>query len=223
MKEYFLCSSCHQIEPKEIWITPYLIKQCVHCSGSRFEKWPSRDIQDLFDHAINYDKKDDHYSLVTSVFISTALELLLENLLNSIIYLEGDYDEIGYLADLLIDSYQGKFRRLSLFKRINGRSFSAEAKDTGNKNFIKHWDEFSQKRNKLVHGIDYQNKEITHSQVVTIIDEALDVFYKLHNQFNVESFSYNCYVNEGNHDVEKPSEEDIQKLSKWLNKKIDTN
>jgi len=218
MKEYLKCQYCNQIEPKEVWVTQYLTKVCMYCSGSKFEKWPSQDIHDLFTHAKNYDQNDDHYSLVASVFISTALELMLENLLNLIFYLDGNYEEVGYLVYLLLDSYQGRSRRLLLFKKLNGRSFGAEAKDTGNRNFMKHWEDITQKRNVLVHGAEKHQKEVTPKQVATIIDEALDVFFKIHNKNNIESFEYDSYVNEKTVVAKKPSKEDLRKLFRWMNR-----
>lgn len=223
MIEYLKCNSCDQIEPKEVWVTPYLTKECMYCSNNTFEKWPSQDIQDLLNLAVGYDQNNDHYSLVTSVFISTALELMLENLINLVFSLDEFYEEVYTYVNMLLDSYQGRSRRLLLFKKLNGRSFGVEANNSGNKNFMKHWDGLTNKRNKLVHGVSKEKIVVTPKQVSIIVDESLDVFNKLHNKINVESPSYHYSMEKGKSDSNKPSSDDLHKLLRWMNKDIDTN
>lgn len=221
MTEYYICKKCNQIEPKELWETQNLTKECNYCSRSEYQRWPSQDIIDLFDHAMMYDPKDDHYSLVTSVFVSTALELLFEDLLILILYIDLNFHETGFVVDLLLDSFQGKSRRLQLYKKYVGISFSKEAIDTGNKNFFNNWERISSIRNKKIHGLDKNQLEISPKFIKTIVSEALDVFYKLHNKYNRETFFFDYYTNKKIAIPKTPSREDIRKLSRWMNRKVD--
>jgi hypothetical protein len=46
---------------------------------------------------------------------------------------------------------------------------------------------------------------------------SLEVFYKLPNTYNQDSISYDIYVNGKKVSENKPSNEDVRKLLKWIN------
>ena len=216
MTEYYQCNKCNQIEPKENWQRPYLSLLCMHCFRSEKAIWPSTDILDLFEHALNYEESSLHYSLVASVFVSTALELLLERLIFLTALQDLSAEEVDFYINLLLESYQGKSRRLQLFNKLAENSFEVEARVTGNKNFIKHWNNITKARNKLIHGGHQTHMEVTPNQINTIVEESLDVFHKIHNKYNQYTRSYAYYVNENKTTINKPSDKDIFKLNKWL-------
>jgi hypothetical protein len=208
---YLQCTECSQIEPEPNWLTAQKGKKCKYCGEvEKYELWPSAEISELFETIGKYNQQSFEYGLVASVFISAALELLLERLIFTVAIEGLLYDEVGHLIELLFDTNQGRVRRLQLYKRLGYGSFEKESKEIGYKDFLKHWDEIAEIRNKCVHGDLKECSKITSLLVETIIHESLAVFFKLHNKYNVESLSYDVAT--------KPVKDlarDLEKLKAW--------
>lgn len=191
MALYFKCENCGNIELETKWQIVPNKKVCPECGKlDWFDIWPSSEVLDLFNHAMTYKVNSTYFGLVTSVFVCTALELLLEKLIYIMALQENSEEDVDYLIDNLLDAYEGRSRRLHLFNKFGEHSFSVEAKSTGNKNFLKHWDNLAEVRNKSVHGDIENAKKITPKDIEGIYIEALDVFSKLWNKYNTWTFDY---------------------------------
>jgi hypothetical protein len=129
-----------------------------------------------------YNSESFEYGLVSSVFISAALELLLERLLFTMAIEDLLYDEVGHLIEYLLDSNQGRSKRLQLYKRLGYGSFEKEAKESGYSRFFKHWNEIAEIRNKSVHGEIKEGTKLKSSLVEATISESLAVFSSLNNK-----------------------------------------
>lgn len=189
---YLQCESCGQIEPDSDWVIDQDNKVCKHCrTSNKHEIWPSTEIKELFETITKYEKVDSfEYGLVASVFISAALELLLERLLFTMAIENMLYDEVGHLIEYLLDSNQGRTKRIKLYSRLGYGSFEKESSEVGYKLFLKHWAEIATIRNKSVHGDLKEGAKLKSSLVEITISEALAVFSKLNNKYNVENIRY---------------------------------
>jgi hypothetical protein len=176
--------------------------------------WPSAEVIELFETIRKYDQTSLEYGLVSSVFVSAALELLLERVIFIMAIENFDYIEVGHLVDLLIDTYQGRMKRLQLYKRLGYGTFAEHLKEIGHKEFLKHWDEIAEIRNASVHGQLNAGQKITHELVKITISEALEVFSKLYNKFN-STWAHKMYVDD--------HEKDLEKLGIWKERVARTN
>jgi hypothetical protein len=191
MAIYFKCENCGIIDLDVKWQTFTEKTVCPECGKiDWFETWPSSDVIDLFDHARAYEKDSPYFGLVTSVFVCTALELLLERVLFVMALQENSEEDVDYLIDDLLEAYEGRSRRLQLYNKLGEHTFTVEAKSTGNKHFNKHWEYLADIRNKSVHGDMEKANRITPNDITLIITEALDVFSKLWNKYNIWTFDY---------------------------------
>jgi len=188
---YFQCRECEQIESEPDWLNVQEGKKCKYCGEvDKYELWPSPEIRELFETIRKFNQQSFEYGLVASVFICAALELLIERLIFTVAMEDLLYDEVGHLIELLLDTNQGRVRRLQLYNHLGYGSFEKESKEIGHKDFLKKWDQIAEIRNKCVHGDLKESPQITPLLVETIINEALAVFSKLNNKYNVESLSY---------------------------------
>ena len=214
MTIYFECEKCGQIDADSDWATAEEKMKCKHCDaiGSN-ELWPSAEIRGLFEYVRQFNQSSPEYGLVTSVFVSSALELLLERLIYTVAAEDLLYDEVGHLIELLLDTNQGRARRLQLYKHLAYASFEAEAKETGYRQFMKHWNEIAETRNKSLHGDLKGSQKTKPSLIETTISESLKVFSMLHNKYNSESLRYGV--------AREPVEDlarDLEKLRIWKEK-----
>jgi hypothetical protein len=189
---YFQCDSCGQIESKQTW--KKLSKnryKCKHCKQARKQTiWPPAELRNLLEFIGSFSEKSPRYPQVACVFLSSALELLLEHLLSVMAYQDLLYHEAGMLVDALLDGYQGRSRMFTLYSRIGYGTFHESVKKMGSKQFLSNWDTIVEARNNVVHGRLTYCKNVTPDLVKRTIVDALDVFAHLHNQYNAESLQY---------------------------------
>ena len=143
---------------------------------------------------VSLDEKSPHYPQVACVFLASALELFLERLLSVMAYQDLLYDDAGMLVDALLDGYQGRSRMFALYSRIGYGTFHDAVKKMGNKQFLSNWDTIVKARNNVVHGRLTDCKSIRQDLVERTMADALDVFSKLHNQYNAESLQYRLAI-----------------------------
>ena len=189
---YFQCGDCGQVESKPSWekLSKYRYK-CRHCQqASKQTIWPAPELRNLLEFISGFDEKSPHYPQVTCVFLSSAFELLLEELLSIMAYQDLLYDEAGMLVDALLEGYQGRSRMFTLYSKIGYGTFHDAVKKTGNKQFLSNWDAIVEARNNVVHGRLTNCENITPDLVERTIADALDVFSQLNNQYNTESLHY---------------------------------
>lgn len=183
-RHFYQCKYCNQIFSDESLVS----KKCNFCQCSNLDPWPSSEVQELMNLVQSKENQDAfEYQLIASVFVSSAFELLLEKQL-FIMAMEGLVsEEVEHLINALLDSNQGKSRRLSLYHRLGYGSFTNEAKQLGYPKFVAQWNKLTAIRNKSVHGNVQQKIELTPAFVNKLIDDGLDVFSRLHNKYNSES------------------------------------
>ena len=126
---------------------------CIHCqSKTKQFSWPSAEVERLITFVRNYESRAPEYSQVVSVFTSSLLELLLEELVTKVAYEDLTYDQGFLLVDALLEAYQGRNRLFSLYKRVGYGSFHEAVRDIGHGKFLLNWDTIVTIRNKVVHG-----------------------------------------------------------------------
>lgn len=213
---YYQCTECYQIESDSEWISEQDNRTCKHCGASnKNELWPSTEIRELFETIHRYNGESFEYGLVASVFISAALELLLERLLFTMAIEDLLYDEVGHLIEYLLNSNQGRSKRLQLYRRLGYGSFEKEAKEVGFSQFLKHWNEIAEIRNKSVHGDIKEGMKLKSSIVEITISESLAVFSRLHNKYNTESIHYDVATKS-----KRNLEKDLERLRAWKKKVV---
>jgi transcription elongation factor Elf1 len=190
MPTYFECKNCGQIESESRWLKDGERSKCVYCEIGEPSPWPTAEVKELIDFVQGYDPKSSHYFRVTTVFLASALELMLEDLLYTMAWMDMTYDEVSILVEALIESHQGRSRMFDLYRRIGHDSFHKEVRNLSYKQFLDHWENVVSARNHFVHGKSDVVQEITGSLIEMTIVEALEVFSALHNEYNVESLHY---------------------------------
>jgi hypothetical protein len=190
LQTYFKCSSCGQIELENHSVIVDSQYVCQHCKENKKEVWPHSDVAELLGFVLNYEYAQPRYSQVVSVFLSTAFELLLEELVTMMMYWDLTYDQGSMLVDALLDSHQGRSRMLWLYKRVGHGSFSEEAREIGYSDFATNWDKLASTRNKIVHGKLNEAEVITQEYAGKLIEDGLEVFRILYNQYFQETSDY---------------------------------
>lgn len=190
MQKYFKCGSCGLIELESECKDSHSQLICCHCNGTKRNNWPSIDVSELLGFILSYDKSQPRYSQVVSIFLSSTLELLLEELLLMILYWDLLYEEVCFLVEALLDSHQGRGRMLELYKRIGHCSFAEESKQLGYKDYFRNWEILISTRNKIVHGKMKEAPVINSDFVEKMIRDSLEVFRLLHNEYYIETSAY---------------------------------
>jgi hypothetical protein len=212
---YYRCDQCFQIESETDWLLDQNGKKCKHCGMvSDYKLWPSAEIRELIETIKKYDQSSSEYGLVTSVFTCTALELLLEHLLFTMAMLDRSFEETEFLVDLLLDTNQGRAKRLQLYKRLGSGSFKSEAQQIGFPHFLEQWDKLANIRNKSVHGDLQEGSKVNPQLIQNVLTDALAVFSKLHNEYNQYSIKYQVAM-EPLVEFEKSITKDLEKLKRW--------
>jgi hypothetical protein len=213
---YLECQNCGQIEPDCNWIIYQNKKECKYChEKENYELWPSSEIRTLFETIKNHkDIYSLNYVLISSVFISTALELLLEKLIYIVAFEDQLPEEIRHLIELLLESNLGRERRLKLFQKLGYDSFEGHSRELGYKDFPNHWGQIVKIRNKIVHGKLEGEYELPPNLVNITINEAIEVFSKIHNIYNLETIRYKVTGGKYYEDQENLNGE-LLKLKRW--------
>ncbi len=201
---YLKCPTCRQIE-----IMTTYFGCCPYCNAIRQkETWPDPELEYLFKAIDKLDKESPFYSQISCVFVCSGIELLLENLLSLMAYRDNMWEEVWLLVDPLLEAYQGRERMLMLYTKIGHGSFQNEVKKLGKSKFLINWNDLVKSRNLIVHGHFSDSKFITPIFIENIINDALEVFSKLYNEYNLESLVYKMATEK----EERLTKEDIKDL-----------
>lgn len=188
---------------------------CPKCASADFDCWPTLEVDNLFLLIHEKENQDPfEYQLIASVFCSAAFELLLEQLLFVMAIEDLSYEEAGHLVEKLLDSNQGKSRRLDLYSRLGYGSFSKEAKDLGYHSFLKEWDKLTMVRNQCVHGNIPKEITVTPTFTNKLIEDGMKVFSGLHNKYNEESLQFKIGL-----DRYQQEKLDLDLLQHWKERK----
>jgi hypothetical protein len=180
---YFECGDCGQVERGPAW--EGLRYKCKHCQKANSQTiWPTPELRNLLEFVGSFDEKSPHYPQVACVFLSSALEILLEQLLSVMAYQDLFYEQVDWLVEALLEGYQGRSRMFTLYSKIGYGTFHDAVRKMGKKQFLSSWDTIVESRNHVVHGRLTNCVAITPELVERTITDALVVFSQLHNQKN---------------------------------------
>jgi len=189
---YYQCTNCDNIEKESNWIKDDSNEhKCIECKTvSKKKTWPPKEVETMINFILTYDSEAPEYGQITSVFLSSVLELLLEELLYTMAFFDLTYNDASILVDALIEAHRGKKQMISLYKKIGYGSFHSSVEDLGYSDFNRKWGEIVKVRNKVVHGNLNAGNAITQNEIKSTIKEALEVFSKLRNKYNKETLNY---------------------------------
>lgn len=178
---YIKCPECEKIildtEQKFIWIAEPM--PCCGASGRARITWPFLEAQEFLKIISDQDLKTENGIRIAVVFLCTVLELLLEEILWLVIC---KHTNSKPLANHLLESNQGKDRRIGLFNKLSNCSFKDLLKKHNKESFMKNWDALCKLRNNLIHGRYYTEIEKEQDLIKIVIDDSLVVFFSAINK-----------------------------------------
>lgn len=207
---YLECDRCGQIELEKNCGARDAKVTCRHCECSLTREWPGSELAELVNFILSFSQSQPRYSQVASVFLASIFELLLEQLLTTMLYMDLLYDEVCILVDALIESHQGRSRMLELYRKVGYGSFREEATGLGFTDFVNNWDSVVSARNKIVHGKTEEASELEPEMVERTILDGLEVFRLLHNKYKKESLAYTSAT-----DPVLARQRELEKLKEW--------
>ena len=179
---YKRCPSCGSIY-KDVnnSTTNYSVAApCCRALGGPRELWPSLDVLILLDIVEKQNLNDYKEAKVAIVFISTLLEMLLEE---SLITLLKYHVKTEQAADALLESNQGRKKRIDLFGKISGLKFSEFLTSKGYINFNSDWKSIATLRNKVVHRGFHGETAIDIPKVIgNLMSSCMGVFAEINNE-----------------------------------------
>ena len=187
---YSRCGTCGSIARHE---GPPLddFPACPECLQTHGQAaWPPQELAELRNFVLSLDEGSPSFGAVASVFTSAFLEGLLEKQVYAMALMDMDYNDAGVLADLLLESHQGRARLLHLYKRLGYRPLSADAAMAGCPAFVADWDAIARARNRILHGRPEAAKGITLPLIQRAFADGLEVFSLSHNTYNRETHRY---------------------------------
>lgn len=199
LKKYLICKNCFQVELFETWKeVGHRRYRCIHCKKVYKQfYWPEDESREILRFILNIKSEDPRYTQMAVVFLSSALELMLEKLLSTMAF--GMFAGPNYylIEELILDSYSGRNKMFELYKKIGYGSFHSVVQEMRKGKFLKYWDDIVYMRNKVVHGKLNREKDklnLSPKDVKEFIDDALFVFSRLNNIYNKETFLYSAAV-----------------------------
>ncbi len=208
--DYLRCLNCGQIETRGHWTSKKSALHCSFCENAKSTSWPDTEVIELISFVNSLSMKQPQFSQIASVFISAALEILLEQIVTMMLYMDLPYEDAFPLVNIIIESHQGRSRLLSLYKRFGGTSFSERAKDVGYPGFMKEWDELVETRNKFVHGKAKELPLLERAKIETLVRDGFEVFRQVHNVENEWTFEHKDAAEQ-----KAEKEKALKKLAEW--------
>ena len=194
---YIQCQSCHYINKvpslKSIKLTSKI--RCPFCNRLGDNAiWPSIEVLELIKMALNLDVSKYYKKNISFVIVASSLELMLEKLISTFVLpdIMPDHVSISIITEALLDGYQGRYRLLSLIKKLGYDSFSDGAKKHGKSNFMKQWDIIASNRNQFVHGkiekVEKQELSVDSINIEEFVSDAFLIFMEINNSFIKKHF-----------------------------------
>lgn len=121
---------------------------------------------------------------IAIVFTCTLLEMMLEQAVWTLIQYQVKRDKAG---EALLESYQGREKRLILFQKLNGFSLKDVLADKGYKIFLSDWKKLEQIRNRIVHNGSIgnsvgMNSEEINNLIIRLTKDSMEVFTLINNE-----------------------------------------
>jgi hypothetical protein len=180
---YSRCGHCRNVFDGSL--TAYMNDPtpCCNKTGKVHQMWPSGGVRAFLEMALKRplttkgSKVDDVY--VSIMMLSAAGEAMLEELLLSLAVKAG-LNEIVF--DALMDAYEGRERRLNLFKALNDKSVGNLVQiDPALATFMADWKALANLRNQIAHGSEMLFSKSDLEPVERFRDNLLEVYKLLNN------------------------------------------
>lgn len=151
---------------------------CCGASGEHRILWPSPETYDILGIARNQELATSQGRRIAIVFLASALEILFENVLWELLAAHGSSTSI---SELVLDGYQGRERRTTLFKNLSGKSVSEVLKNGRLETFHTDWTKLAKARNEIVHQYYYERTPEMQALIKRVVDRCFKAFAELHN------------------------------------------
>lgn len=181
---YKRCPSCGVIFKDKNHSTTTLSNPspCCGATNESRELWPTLDVLILIDIVEKQNLDNYKERKVAIVFVSTLLEMLLEE---TVTILAVKHCKSNIAAEVLLDSFQGKKKRITLFNKLSGMKIKELLNSNGYNDFLPQWEAISTLRNKVVHrGFHGQTDLDVKMAIQNLLNGCIDVFALLNNECN---------------------------------------
>ncbi len=180
LSPYLQCPACRKVvfDPDRKlarWDQP---APCCGASGEGRILWPSAETYDILEIARRQELGTSQGRRVAIVFLASALEMLLESVLWELL---AAHDSQTSLSVLILDGYQGRKKRMGLFKALSGKTVLEVLKAKKLEGFHADWIEIAEARNDIVHEYSYERKSNPQALINRVIEKCFEAFAELHN------------------------------------------
>ena len=178
MRGYKRCYACLKIihdEKGEYWNNKLPCPFCGKESES-WEIWPFG-APDFLRIAEKQDKYDGDGLRASLIFICTAVEILVDDVISKMLWRRAYY---GPHVEIIMDSFTGISRKEGLFRKLRGISLKKIMEANGDINFYNNWQKLIQIRNLLIHG-NYWAKTLEDWPVAEVANNCISVFSRVNN------------------------------------------
>jgi len=116
---------------------------------------------------------------IAIVFLATALEMLLEDVLWELL---AAHQSPNLISELVLDGYRGRERRIWLFETLSGKSVANVLKSKRLDGFLSDWEELANARNRIAHGqYFYRRKSDPRTLIKRVYNKCVPAFAELQN------------------------------------------
>lgn len=178
---YLQCPACRQVvfDPDRQLARLDQSARCCGASGEARILWPSPETYGILEIAKKQQLDSWEGKRVAIVFLATALEMFLESVLWEL--LEAQNSSTLH-SEVVLDGYQGRERRVELFKVLSGASVSEVLKAKNLEIFLADWGVIIKARNDIVHGkYSSERNDDPKASIKRVIEKCFDAFAELHN------------------------------------------
>jgi hypothetical protein len=152
---------------------------CCGAFGQSRLIWPSFTVQKFLEIVDKQDLNSNEERPIAIVFLCTALELLLEQALWSLLNI---YTKSEQLAELILDSNRERDRRIGLYNKLSDCPLGDLLQSRKMATFLDEWNRLSKLRNEVVHhGRYYTGGKEETELIQSVYRNCLKVFAEVHN------------------------------------------
>jgi hypothetical protein len=152
---------------------------CCNVPRRDCEPWPTFEIFKVFKFVGKQDLYSPDGQRQAIVFLCAMLEMLLEITLWELLEIHAAPRE---LAEVILEGYHGRNKRIELYNRLSHRSLKTLFKSNKDlKTFHKDWESIAKVRNDIVHSGDYSKLDEVVSLIPSILERSLSAFAEANN------------------------------------------
>jgi hypothetical protein len=177
---YVQCPACGMIisDPKLSLTEKNKPAPCCGAFGQSRCIWPSFTVQKFLEIVDKQDLNSNEERPIAIVFLCSALELLLEQALWSLLDIHTKSEQ---LAQLILDSNRERDRRIKLYNKLSDCPLGDLLQSRNMATFLDEWDHLSELRNEVVHGRYYTGGEQETELIRNVYRNCLKTFAEVHN------------------------------------------